>query len=68
MPNMSYCRFHNTVMDMQDCMDAMTEALDLDEPLELSKSEQQAFERMYNMLQDMQEVMEAVTEQAAETV
>jgi hypothetical protein len=25
MPNMSYCRFENTVSDLRDCVDAMEE-------------------------------------------
>ena len=62
MANMSYCRFHNTVMDMQDCFDAMAEAVDMNEPMELSDDEQRAFQRMYDMMQDMQEMMEQVTE------
>jgi len=62
MANMSYCRFHNTVQDMQDCFDAMAEAVDLQEPMQLSADEQRAFQRMYDMLQDMQAVMDEVTE------
>jgi len=62
MANMSYCRFHNTVMDMQDCFDAMAEAVDMQESMELSADEQRAFQRMYDMLQDMQAVMDEVTE------
>ena len=27
---MSYCRFHNTAQDLQDCLDAMQELMDLD--------------------------------------
>jgi len=30
MGNMSYCRFHNTAQDLQDCLDAMQELMDLD--------------------------------------
>jgi len=30
MPNMSYCRFENTVMDMRDCINAIEEG-DTDE-------------------------------------
>ena len=62
MPNMSYCRFHNTVQDMQDCFDIMDEAVSSDEPLELSDDEQRAFQRMYDMMQDMMDIMEQVTE------
>ena len=28
MANMSYCRFHNTRLDMMDCLDALREAED----------------------------------------
>lgn len=28
MPNMSYCRFENTVNDLQDCYDSMHEKLE----------------------------------------
>lgn len=28
MPNMSYCRFRNTMMDLQDCYDHMDDAID----------------------------------------
>jgi len=62
MPNMSYCRFQNTVQDMEDCFNTMYEAVDAEEPLELSDDEQRAFQRMYDMLQDMQDTMDAVTE------
>jgi len=58
---MSYCRFNNTVMDMEDCFNAMAEALDNNEPMQLSADEQRAFQRMYDMLHDMQETMDEVT-------
>jgi len=29
MPNMSYCRFHNTVIDLQDCVYNIHETHDL---------------------------------------
>lgn len=29
MANMSYCRFENTVADMRDCINALSEAVDL---------------------------------------
>lgn len=62
MPNMSYCRFHNTVMAMEDCFEAMVEAVEAEEPMKLSTDEQRAFQRMYDMMQDMQNTMDAVTE------
>ena len=62
MPNMSYCRFQNTVQDMEDCFNTMYEAVDAEEPMQLSDDEQRAFQRMYDMLQDLQEMMDSVTE------
>ena len=62
MPNMSYCRFQNTVQDMEDCFNAMAEAVDAEEPMQLSDDEQRAFQRMYDMLQDLQDTMDSVTE------
>ena len=61
MPNMSYCRFQNTVQDMEDCFHTMEEALEYGEPMQLSADEQRAFQRMYDMLQDMQNTMDEVT-------
>jgi len=58
MANMSYCRFQNTVQDMQDCFYAIEEALDNDEPMDLSREEQQAFERMFNLMEDMMPMMD----------
>jgi len=66
MANMSYCRFQNTVMDMQDCFNAMDEAVDLNESMDLSSDEQRAFQRMYNLLTEMVSMMEQVTEMEEE--
>jgi hypothetical protein len=43
MSNMSYCRFHNTKMDLEDCLDALR-----DEGIE-SKSELNKGIRMFEM-------------------
>jgi hypothetical protein len=37
MPNMSYCRFQNTLTDLEDCYEAMTEQGDLSEDEERAK-------------------------------
>lgn len=39
MSNMSYCRFHNTVGDFQDCVDALDEMRDGMEDSKLSRGE-----------------------------
>ena len=62
MANMSYCRFQNTVQDLEDCFNAIDEALDNGEPLDLSTDEQRAFQRMFNLMEDMMPLMERVTE------
>ena len=62
MANMSYCRFQNTVMDMEDCFNAIAEALDMEEPMELSSDEQRAFQRMFNLMEDMMPLMEQAIE------
>ena len=62
MANMSYCRFQNTVQDLQDCFNAIDEALDNGEPMALSADEQRAFQRMFNLMEDMMPLMEQATE------
>jgi hypothetical protein len=62
MANMSYCRFQNTVQDLQDCFNAIDEALDNGEPMDLSDDEQQAFQRMFNLMEDMMPLMEQAVE------
>ena len=57
MPNMSYCRFHNTLHAMQECDNAMDEAADLAE-MDLSDDEMRAFTSMFNLMQHMVEKME----------
>lgn len=58
MPNMSYCRFHNTYLDLNDCVNVVGEALDngltMSEFLrELSDDEQYYFKRMLTRARDL---------------
>lgn len=46
MANMSYCRFHNTQMDLEDCLDA------LKDNEELSKSEFMKCKQMFGSFID----------------
>ena len=62
MAKMSYCRFQNTVQDLQDCFNAIEEALEYGEPMDLSDDEQRAFQRMFNLMEDMMPLMEQATE------
>ncbi len=45
MPNMSYCRFQNTRLDLRDCYDWLGENSHSD----LSNDEQEAFKRMVKL-------------------
>lgn len=42
MPNMSYCRFRNTLRDLKDCFDSE----EMWEPEDLSEEEQRARKRL----------------------
>jgi len=58
MANMSYCRFENTYRDLNDCVNALGEALDdgltFKEFLDgLSQDEQYYFKRMLTRAQDL---------------
>ncbi len=41
MANMSYCRFHNTLLDLQDCQEAMDD--------DLSEAEHDAKEKLIRL-------------------
>ena len=49
MPNMSYCRFENTVHDMQDCIYAIEEG----DTSELSSSEVRALEKFLDLAREI---------------
>ena len=49
MPNMSYCRFENTVQDMQDCINAIEEG----DTSELSSSEVRALEEFLDLAREI---------------
>ena len=49
MPNMSYCRFENTVNDMQDCIYAIEEG----DTSELSNSEVRALEEFLDLAREI---------------
>lgn len=68
MSNMSYCRFENTAADVQDCNEAIGEAIDNDVSkkefvLSLSsEQERSAFERMYEQCKNFVEAYETMKE------
>lgn len=45
MANMSYCRFHNTRIDLRDCVNAMVS----DDVSDLSEDEREAMDAMYQL-------------------
>ena len=49
MPNMSYCRFENTVNDMQDCIYAIEEG----DTSELSSNEVRALEEFLDLAREI---------------
>ena len=49
MPNMSYCRFENTVHDMQDCINAIEDG----DTSELSSSEIRALEEFLDLAREI---------------
>lgn len=57
MPNMSYCRWENTLNDMRDCAEQMEEVESFDQ-LNLSSEESLAFTYMFNLIESMKERME----------
>jgi hypothetical protein len=48
MANMSYCRFRNTLQDLQDCFDTLNDGLDLDD---LSHEEKKAMIELIELSQ-----------------
>ena len=50
MANMSYCRFHNTEIDLDECLDALD--YELDEDNKLSEEEAKAAKRMFKRFLD----------------
>jgi hypothetical protein len=59
MANMSYCRFQNTLSDLQACNSALGE-INGDPREELSKEEGKAFERLIKLCRQMAEDYEEI--------
>lgn len=66
MSNMSYCRFHNTALDLQDCMDVLSENIDVlvdeetDEENHISDSEKRKAIELIQMCREITENFEDV--------
>ncbi len=60
MPSMSYCMFENTSNDLNQCVNAMREATDL-EDLDLNEYEQEGFRALYKLSKDYIELYKMLT-------
>ena len=58
MPNMSYCRYENTSMDMQDVVDTL---FDTDVDVDLSKSELRGLDTILELAKDIVEMEDKIT-------
>ena len=58
MPNMSYCRYENTSMDMQDVVDTL---FDTDVEVDLSKSELRGLDTILELAKDIVEMEDKIT-------
>ena len=57
MPNMSYCRYENTSMDMQDVVDTL---FDCDVDVDLSKSELRGLDIILELAKDIVEMEDKI--------
>ena len=58
MPNMSYCRYENTSMDMQDVVDTL---FDCDIDVDLSKSELRGLDTILELAKDIVDMEDKIT-------
>jgi hypothetical protein len=58
MPNMSYCRYGNTAIDMQDVVDTLFDC-DVDE--DLSKSELRGLDTILELAKDIVDMEDKIT-------
>jgi len=57
MPNMSYCRYENTSMDMQDVVDTL---FDCDVDVDFSKSELRGLDTILELAKDIVEMEDKI--------
>ena len=58
MPNMSYCRYENTSMDMQDVVDTL---FDCDVDVDLSHSERRGLDTILELAKDIVNMEDKIT-------
>lgn len=60
--NMSYCRFENTVSDMEDCVEALRNAESIKELYkDMSNYEKEAFKRFFELCAEITEEFEDIS-------
>lgn len=57
-PSMSYCAFENTSNHLDQVSNMLDEALRTNEPLELNRYEQRAYDEMYEKCRGLMELLE----------
>ena len=65
MANMSYCRFQNTSIDLDDCVRVLEDAYDL-EDLDLSNDEARAMRNMASLCREFLDNYERLVEMSKE--
>ena len=66
-PNMSYCMFENTESALEQCVDAMANAGNIDD-LDMNEKERSAFLRMHNLCRDFLAFHEEILNNTKETL
>jgi len=64
MSNMSYCRFQNTLHDLQDCFNEMEENFDFSE---LSSDEKSAFKSLIELCKDVSNMGTEILDEQRDT-
>lgn len=64
MANMSYCRFRNTLMDLQDCFQSLNGEFDYESIEELSRDELQSAISMMALCEEMKQFEDALNEES----
>lgn len=59
MGNMSHCRWENTGNDLEDCVEAFSDAIDDKDRKVLSPYEQSGLDKTYRLAQELVEMVES---------
>lgn len=67
MSNMSYCRFHNTAADLDDCLEAIENEIFNGEPLE-SRMELEGLQRILDIMEEIERYREDLEDYIHESI